>query len=264
MMQIGISSANLYPLTLEDTLPQLKNLGAEVTEVFLNTESEVEPAFLQLLKSRADEARLAIRSLHSYTSCFEPYLLFSAYERRFEDGLRVFARIFAAAATVGADYVILHGDRDPGVLCARDSIRRFERLYDLGRTYGVTLLQENVVRFRASSIAHIRTMREQLGDKAQFTLDFKQCRRTGIAIPDMIEAMRGAIRHVHISDATPEMDCLIPGGGNEDFPALLKQLRESGFDGALIIELYRHNFGEIRQLAGGVDTLRRALCQSKA
>lgn len=260
-MQIGISTANLYPLTIEDALVELGGKGADVTEVFVNTTSEVTPAFARLLKHRAADAGLTIRSLHSYTSCFEPYLLFSAYERRFEDGLRVFAEIFLAAAEAGASYVILHGDRDPGVLPARDSIRRFERLYDLGQTYGVTLLQENVVRFRASSIEHVRAMREQLGDKAQFTLDFKQCRRTGIAVSDMIDAMAGAIRHVHISDCTPDKDCLMPGAGNEDFHALLKKLHDSGFDGALIIELYRHNFGAIDELSGGVDTLRRALAQ---
>lgn len=260
-MQIGISTANLYPLPIEEALSSLKGLGAEVTEVFLNTASEVTPSFSKLLKARAENAGVTIRSLHSYTSCFEPYLLFSQYERRFHDGLAVFSPIFEAAATVGAEFVILHGDRDPGHLPASESIERFERLYDLGQTFGVTLLQENVVRFRAASPAFIQEMRRQLGDKAQFTLDFKQCRRSGVAVSDMIDTMRGAIRHVHISDFKADADCLMPGAGEEDFPRLLKKLQGSGFDGALIIELYRHNFDRLCELSSGTAALRQALAQ---
>ncbi len=258
-MQAGISTANLYPMVIEEALTTLNGFGAEVVEVFLNTTSELTPDFAAMLKKRADDIGVSIRSFHSYTSCFEPYLLFSLYERRFEDGLRVFAPIFEAAAIAGADYVILHGDRDPGNLPAEQSIARYEKLYDLGQQYGVTLLQENVVRFRACQPQFVREMRRQLGDKAQFTLDFKQCRRTGVAIEEMIDAMSGAIRHVHISDYDDESDCLMPGVGKEDFPRLLQKLKESGFDGALIIELYRHNFDKVEELSSGIVTLRQAL-----
>ncbi|MBR5134734.1 MAG: sugar phosphate isomerase/epimerase [Clostridia bacterium] len=258
-MQIGISTANLYPMTIEDALSSLRGKGAEVTEVFLNTTSEATPAFAKLLKERADDIGVSIRSLHSYTSCFEPYMLFSQYERRFLDGLDVFSPIFESAAVAGADYVILHGDRDPGHLTAEESIARFEALYDRGQTFGVTLLQENVVRFRASSPAFVRQMRAALGEKAQFTLDFKQCRRSGVPVEEMIDAMRGAIRHVHISDATAEHDCLMPGAGDVDFVTPLRALKSDGFDGALIIELYRHNFDQIDELASGTAFLRQLL-----
>ncbi|MGN0172449.1 MAG: sugar phosphate isomerase/epimerase family protein [Acutalibacteraceae bacterium] len=258
-MQIGISTSNLYPLPPEDALTALGGLGVDTAEVFVNTHSEVTPAFTALLKERANAAGLHIRSLHPYTSAFEPYLLFSAYERRFEDGLSVFSALFEAAAALGADYLILHGDREAGVLPAEQSIERFERVYDLGQRYGVTLLQENVVRFRASSPDYVKTMRRLLGDKAQFTLDLKQCRRSGVALSDMIDAMRGAIRHVHISDYNSGHDCLPPGTGDEDFSAVLRALKDSGFDGALIIELYRRNFDDIAQLANAAAALKALL-----
>ncbi len=258
-MQIGISTANLYPMNIEDALLSLDGLGAQTAEVFVNTTSELTPAFTAMMKQRADEIGISIRSLHSYTSCFEPYMLFSQYERRFEDGLAVFAPIFEAAANVGASYVILHGDRDPGVLPAEESIARFERLYDLGQTYGVTLLQENVVRFRACRPEFVREMRKALPHKAQFTFDFKQCRRTGVSFKEMIDAMSGAIRHVHISDSDPTHDCLMPGAGTEDLLSTLRLLKASGFDGAVIIELYRHNFDKIDELSQGVAFLRQAI-----
>ena len=258
-MKIGISTANLYPMNIEDTFAYLESQGAREAEIFVNTTSEVTKSFATMLKDRANAAGMHIRSLHSYTSCFEPYMLFSQYERRFEDGLKVFATIFQAAQTAGADYVILHGDRDPGVLPAAQSIRRYERLYDLGREYGVTLLQENVVRFRACRPEFVREMRAQIGEKAQFVLDFKQCRRTGVPIPEMIDAMSGAIRHVHVSDCTETEDCLMPGAGHEDFPALLRLLKASGFNGTLTIELYRRNFDKISELSKGCATLAKAI-----
>lgn len=260
-MQIGISTANLYPMTVEDALSSIGGLGAKTAEVFVNTVSELTPEFAAAMKQRATQHGMTIRSLHSYTSCFEPYLLFSQYERRFEDGLLVFDPIFKAAADMGAAFVILHGDRDPGVLPAEQSIARFEALYDRGQQHGVTLLQENVVRFRACQPAFVREMRKVLGDKAQFTFDFKQCRRTGIPYEEMIDAMRGAIRHVHISDSDAEHDCLMPGAGQEDLVSTLRLLKDAGFDGAVIIELYRHNFDKIEELSQGVEVLRHAISQ---
>lgn len=258
-LRIGVSTANLYPMNIEDTFAYLEGQGARDVEIFVNTTSEITKNFAAMLKSRANAAGLNIRSLHSYTSCFEPYMLFSQYERRFEDGLKMFAPIFQAAQVAGAEFVILHGDRDPGTLPASQSIRRFERLYDLGREFGVTLLQENVVRFRACRPAFVREMRAQLGDKAQFVLDFKQCRRAGVPIPEMIDAMSGAIRHVHISDCTDTEDCLMPGAGHEDFPYLLQLLKDNGFNSTLTIELYRRNFDKISELSRGCATLAKAI-----
>ncbi len=260
-MQIGISTANLYPMAIEDALSSLGGMGAQTAEVFVNTVSELSPSFTAMMTSRAEDIGVSIRSLHSYTSCFEPYMLFSQYERRFEDGLTVFSPIFEAAANMGASYVILHGDRDPGILSVEESVARFERLYDLGQTFGVTLLQENVVRFRACRPEFVSDMRRLLGEKAQFTFDFKQCRRTGVPFKEMIDAMSGAIRHVHISDSDFTHDCLMPGAGNEDLASTLRALKASGFDGAVIIELYRHNFDKIDELSQGVSHLRQILEQ---
>ncbi len=260
-MQPGISTANLYPFPIEEALSALGGMGAEVTEVFVNTVSELTPSFAADLRARAADIGVSIRSLHSYTSCFEPYMLFSAYERRFLDGLEVFKPIYEAAASMGASYVVLHGDRDGGVLPEEESIARYERLYDLGRTFGVTLLQENVVRFRACSPDFVRAMRTQLGEKAQFVLDFKQCRRSGVAVADMIDAMGDAIRHVHISDADETHDCLMPGTGCEDLTTPLRLLKERGYDGAVIIELYRHNFDKLSELKCGIDVLRTIMTE---
>lgn len=102
------------------------------------------------------------------------------------------------------------GDKAEGVLPVEESIARFEGVSDLGRTYGVTLAQENVVRFRASDNAYIAAMRRQLGPKAAFVFDLKQCRRCGHRPEDVVAAMGSALVHVHISDNDARRDCLPP------------------------------------------------------
>ncbi len=242
MIEIGASTANFYPDLTEDALDKLLELGFRALEVFINTESEIESDYIQNMRERVDAAGARILSLHPYTSGNEPFLLYSAYRRRFEDGKKLYARFFKAAAALGARYVVMHGDRLESVLPAEESIGRFEELYDLGRQFGVILAQENVVRFRSSDNAYLRAMRNQLGDKAHFVLDLKQALRSGHTVDTVTEAMGEHIVHVHVSDHDAGRDCLPPGCGETDFRHLIDILNTRRFDGALVVELYRQNF----------------------
>lgn len=250
-MNIGASTSNLYPMLTEDALACLLKLGFDSIEIFINTESEAEPAYSRSLRRQAEAAGAVIHSLHPYVSGTEPYLLFSAYERRFRDGLKIYERIFQSAAEMGASFVVMHGDKANGILPVEESIGRFETLYDLGRQHGVTLAQENVFRFRSSDNAYLRAMRKQLGDKAHFVLDFKQCVRCGYTVEDVMEAMGPHIVHVHVSDQDEVHDCLLPGHGRLDYAALFHRLKSYGFDGTLMLELYRCNFQIPEDLADG-------------
>lgn len=259
-MQLGASTSNLYPQLTELSLAQLLQLDIRRVEIFLNTRSETEPAYLRELLDRVDTAGGRITAIHPYLSATEPYLLFSAYERRFRDGLDEYGRLFEAAAFLGAPYVVMHGAKEGG-LPADDAIARFEQIYDLGQTYGVTLLQENVVRYRSADNAYLRRMRELLGDKAGFVFDFKQCRRSGHTPAEVLDAMGDGVRHVHISDGNAARDCLLPGKGTADLETPLKRLRYQGFDGAVILELYRSDFGDPAELKAGMAYLRDLLSE---
>lgn len=259
MIRIGASTANLYPMETERALDRLLQLGFRELEVFLNTESEAEDAFVRQLRARADEAGAVIRSVHPYVSGTEPYLLFSAYRRRYEDGLKIYRRLFRAAQLLGAPYVVMHGDKREGVLPVEDSIACFEGVYDLGRTYGITLLQENVVRFRASDPAYIAAMRRQLGDKARFVFDIKQCVRSGHSPEEMLDAMGDALAHVHISDHDQTHDCLMPGTGTVGYGRLFARLLGQRFSGSIMLELYRSNYGAETELISGRRYLENVL-----
>lgn len=250
-MVIGASTANLYPERTEEALERLLELGFRELEVFLNTESELSGDYIRAMREQAEAAGARIRAVHPYSSFMEPYLLFSVYKRRTEDGLRFYERLFATVAALGADYLVLHGDRLDSSLPPEEFAERYARLYESGRRQGITLLQENVARFRSRTPDFVREMRRLLGEQAQFVLDVKQCARSGVAVADMLDAMEGAIRHVHISDHDAAHDCLLPGRGTVDYPALFTALAAGGFDGSMMLELYRENYGRPEELLEG-------------
>ena len=102
MIRIGASTANFYPELTEKALDHVLSCGFRTLEVFVNTESELSPRFTHMLRQKADAAGARIVSLHPYSSGYEPFLLYSAYARRFEDGKALYARFFEAAAELGA------------------------------------------------------------------------------------------------------------------------------------------------------------------
>lgn len=259
MIRIGASTANLYPMETEKALDVLLQLGIKTIEIFLNSVCETEPQFVQMLRRKADEAGAQIVSVHPYTSVAEPYLFFTEYERRFSDGLKEYEKLFQVCKALGASYLIMHGDRmaTPSSLPESLSLQRFAQIRQLGKRYGVTLLQENVCRNRSRDPAFLRAMRQQLGGEAAFVLDFKQAIRSEQTVDTVLQAMGDRVAHIHISDHDEQHDCLVPGRGIQNFEGIFKQLEQQKFDGAVIIELYRQNYGEPQELVDGICFLQQ-------
>ncbi len=246
-MIIGASTSNLYPATVEEALDTLLQAGFRHGEIFFNAGEELRPAYIGELRRRLEDGGATIGSVHPYTSFMEPHFLFGNYQRRVTEMLDDYKRHFEAAVGLGASYLVLHGAR-PSSLPDDTVFERYERLYDLGQTFGITVAQENVVQFRSGDVHFLRNMRAALGEKTAFVLDVKQTVRCGIPIEDVADAMGDRIVHVHVSDHDATHDCLPPGQGTFDYTRLFSLLRARGYDGSLIIELYRHNFIDITDL----------------
>ena len=259
MIRIGASTANLYPMETEKALDVLLQLGVKTIEIFLNSVCETEPPFVQMLRRKADEAGAQIVSVHPYTSVAEPYLFFTEYERRFLDGLKEYEKLFQVCQTLGASYLIMHGDRalTPSSLPEELSLQRFSQIRQLGKRYGVTLLQENVCRNRSRDPEFLRSMRRYLGDEAAFVLDFKQALRSDQTVDTVLQAMGDRVAHIHISDHDAQHDCLIPGRGVQDFKGVFERLVQQQYDGAVILELYRHNYRQPQELMDGIRYLQQ-------
>ena len=75
----------------------------------------------------------------------------------------------------------------------------------------------------------------------------------------MVRALGKNIRHIHFSDSGKAGDCLKFGFGEYDNEAFFNVLKEQGFDGNVVLELYRNGFGEVAELAENCTVLHKYL-----
>ena len=249
-MSLGISTACLYPMVTEKALETMITLGFRTFEIFINSYSELEKGYIRELKKMIDDSQSRVKSLHPFTSGFESFLLFSGYQRRFEDSLEFYKRYYEAAAGVGAEILVLHGERlTPNkVITEQEYFERFVRLCEVGESFGVTLAQENVNACRSADPAFLKRMRKAIGERARFVFDIKQAVRAGFDPYDVCAAMGEDIIHMHINDNRLEEECLLPGKGTMDFKKLKAMLDGFGFSGDYVIEVYRKDYVGVEAL----------------
>lgn len=249
-MRSGISTACLYPLELEKALPALISMKFQLFEIFINTFSELTDEYILGLKQMLEEGAGTVKSIHPFTSGFESFLLFSDYERRFQDGLEFYKKYFHAANLLGAQILVLHGQRNDkrSRITEETYFENYARLYSLGKTFGVTVAQENVNLFRSNDPEFILRMKEYLHGECAFVWDIKQAVRGGVDPYEMCDAMGDRIVHVHLNDNKPGDDCLLPGFGEMDYNFLKQKLMHYGYNGDLIIEVYRRSFDSFQEL----------------
>ena len=95
-MEIGLSTASYFQkLQIEDAILDIGAHGVPLCEVFLNTFSEYEPAFVELLAERLACANVKVFSVHPMSMQFEPQL-FSIHPRQREDALNLYERVLSA------------------------------------------------------------------------------------------------------------------------------------------------------------------------
>lgn len=255
-MQSGISTACLYPMLLEKSLSTLISMGFHTFEVFINTFSELKYEYISELKKMAVSSGSSVKSIHPFTSGYENFLLFSDYKRRFEDGLELYKEYFNACNVLGAELLVLHGRRsDKKSIPDEEFFDRYVKLFELGKKFGVTVVQENVNLYCSNSPAFIEKMRQACGNNCAFVLDIKQAVRGGTDPYELCKAMGDKIRHIHINDNSAVSDCLLPGYGTMDYRKLINLLKSFNFDGCLMIEVYRKSFGELSELLFAKQTV---------
>ena len=258
-MKLGVSTACLYPEVPEIALDHLIAGGIRFFEIFLNTVSEVKPDFVRGLKSRLDSCGGEVRSIHPFTSGFETMMLFSDYRRRFLDALELHRYYFEAANILGVSIFVLHGERDyrRRRITEQEYLERYAKLYELGKSFGITVAQENVNLFRSEDPAFIRRMRDTLGDNCAFVLDLKQAVRAGFDPFEMCAAMGEQLVHLHLNDHNDTQDCLLPGHGVTDYTRLRRILDTLQYSGDAVIEVYRSNFRDEDELVQSCGFLKR-------
>lgn len=248
-MRCGISTSCFYPENTLSSLQRVIDAGAPVTELFLNTFSELEPAFVARVADAVQRSGICISSVHPFTSAMEGFFFASQYEGRMLDGISIYRRYFEVCRLWGADKLVFHGDHKGNPACTEaEYAANFQSLAAVGQEYGVALCHENVHYCRLGNPAQVRSIRPLMGKYAAFTLDIKQLRRQGDTLDAMLDAMHGGVRQVHISDFSASADCISPGRGGFDFVDLIVKLQKMRYTGDLIIELYQDGFRDIAEL----------------
>lgn len=254
---IGASSSCFYPLETEKALEKVLGEKIGVTEIFFNSPSELEKPFVKNLCRLKDEFSADVVSVHPFMSFSEGYNLFSTYYRRFEDSLEFYKRFFEAAAELGAKYFVLHGSRGEKIIPDEEYARRFLLLGEEAEKFGVSVTHENVVGYSGESPEFMLFLKKQLGEKFKMTLDLKQARRAKEDIFRFAELLRESIVHVHVSDCKGKEDCLPPSEDGEfDFERFFKKMNGLGYGGVYMVELYRQNFKDEKELKRSTEYLK--------
>ncbi len=261
-MKAGMSTACLYPMLLEKAFRFIAENGIGTAEIFVNSHCELSDPYRGEMLAIQKEYGVKVASVHPYTCPIEPMMFFTAYERRVDDMLEYYKRYFEYMNLFGAKFMILHGNKPQNACPDERYFERYLRLQETAEKFGVTVVQENVSRCTGGSLDFLMKMKGALGDRAAFVLDTKQALRAGNDPIEMVRTLGGNIKHVHFSDSGKAGDCLKFGCGDYDNKGFFTELKRVGFDGSVILELYRNGYKNESELPENYLWLDRYLAEN--
>ncbi|MEA4913168.1 MAG: sugar phosphate isomerase/epimerase [Christensenella sp.] len=269
-MEIGLSTASYFQkLQIEDAILDIGAHSVPVCELFLNTFSEYEPPFIDLLGERLASTNTSVFSVHPMSMQFEPQL-FSIHPRQREDALLLYERVLAAGKRLGAQYYVMHGPARLFGGVKNIELARiapiFVDLAERAQRYDIQLTLENVSWCVFNEPEFGIRLQEMTGGFIKHTLDVKQAVRSGYDPMDYIRAVGEHIVNVHLCDATRlpsgEVRYDMPGFGEYDFLAMLNLLHEKGYHGPAFIEVYSDMYTKIPVLYESLDRVRQMVSHS--
>ncbi len=256
-MNIGASTACLYPLETEKALYELASRGVKNVEIFINSVDELEGDIFRDMLSIKEKYGVQVRSFHPFSSPMETLFMFSDYQRRTDYLFDIYKRYFERLCELGADVFVLHGAILSSKVPDDRYLERYHRLFRLGREYGVKVAQENICYCKSCSLPFLKNMSQQLGDECAFVIDVKQARRSNTDVFDVLDTLGEKVVHLHLSDSNKDSDCVPIGKGNFDFIRLFRTLDRLNYDRSLIVELYRENYNSYDDLVYCVNALQK-------
>lgn len=238
-MKIGLSAGAYFGMCeTEEALMRMSHLPLDTCEVFLSSPSEYTQRFATRALYQLDT--LPVTSIHPLGTQFEAQL-FSPSQRQTQDAFAVFEQVCAVAPRLKAEYYIFHGPYSVYGHMPPEKIRfleeRFPAMQAIAAKNGLTILWENVFWCALARPEEVRTLLARVPDLS-FVLDLKQALRANVDPFQMLSAMSGRVRHLHVLDWTADGHLALPGRGCFDWKRLHRVLQDEGFDGAIIIEPY--------------------------
>ncbi len=247
-----------YPMEPELAVEEAAAFGIRVCEVFLNTYSELEPAYLHALRESCDRHGIRVYSIHPFTSFLENYLFFAPYPRRIADSMVFYRRYADAAKILGAQVINIHGDRGIGLENPEYYAELIQPLLKLQDETGIIYSMENVY-FNSVNHPEFTARLRQLAPEVRFTLDIKQAFKGGQDPYALAEAMGDAVVNFHVNDRDDQHICLLPGQGTVDYEQIGSILKKNGYGGPGLMEVYRSNFESREEIIAAKTFLEKKL-----
>ena len=253
-MKVGISTASFFTrMFTENALEYLSKNGVIVTELFLESYCEYNAEFGEILKAKKGGTQ--IHSVHALTTQFEPQL-YSFNSRAVEDSFNILNGVMDVAEKVGAKYYTFHGGarfKKTAYTIDYDRIAKYtQMIIDVCKGKGVSLAYENVHWGYYNYVGFFDEIRKRTtGLKG--TLDIKQARQSGVSYVDYLNEMGGDIVTVHLSDVNENGKMTLPGKGVTDFYELFSRLKDVGFNGTTLLEVYQTDYNDYDELFASED-----------
>lgn len=256
-MEIGVSTASLFGRAYnEEALQIFQSLDVRVCEIFLESFCEYTLDYANKLKQYL--GNLKVHSIHTLNTHFEPQL-FSANERAYTDALAIFENTLKVARVIDAKNYTMHGKirikKNTSFFNYAEYGKYFNVLTDLCQKYGVELCIENVEWAFYGQVGFFDGVKK-FAPNLKTCLDVKQARISGYNYADYLNEMGQSINTVHLSDINDSGKICLPGKGTFDFYDLFKRLKDVGFNGNMLIEVYKESFENYNEIVESLDFLR--------
>ncbi len=268
-MQIGVSTATYFTRKYtEEAIVPIAKLGADVCEVFFATHSEYTSEFGEVINCELKKAQayapLKVHSVHALTNQFEPEL-FSLNSRAYNDALATFKNVCNVAKVIGATHYTFHG----ATMLKRTTYNynypliseRVNYLCDIAKEYGVKFCYENVHWAYFCNPEYFSTLSKTCPDLG-CVLDIKQAMQSRIDYEEYLKVMKDRLETVHLCDYTEDGKLAIPGRGKFEFVTFFKKLKDYGYDGVCLMELYARDYKGDEDLKEAFEYLKMCLDKS--
>jgi sugar phosphate isomerase/epimerase len=253
---VGLSTASVMPGSVEDTFAMAAELGYDGVEIMVLTSPESrEPTLINALK---DKYGLPVHAIHAPT-----LLLTQGVWGR--DPWQKVDRSVEVAAAVGAPTVVLH----PPFRWQRKYAQRFvDQIAEREAAGPVRLAVENMFTWQArAGGAHVKAYSPGWDptehEYGSVTIDLSHAATSGMdaeATMTMVRSLGGRLAHLHLTDGTGTIkdEHLVPGHGKQPCAEVLHHLRDTGFEGSVVVEINTRSSSQLQRRTMCLESLRFA------
>ncbi len=259
MINIGMSTSAVYPLSTENAFRLSRLAGFDGVEVMVTNDEVTQDAAALLELSERYEQK--ILSIHA------PVLLLTHFVWGRDPRVKL-EKSAELALAVGAKTVVVHPPFRWQAQYARDFLRIVR---ETATSYGVEIAVENMFPWkvaRQNLKAYSPGTDPTTMDCDAMTLDFSHAALSGRDSLELAMAMGTKLRHVHLCDGSGSLDegrvfdeHLLPGHGNEPVAEVLEYLVRQKWDGSVVAEV---NTRKAKDEDGRLELLRETLAFAQA